>query len=63
MFFFVVWTMPDLRLLAMAKDLRARAEEMLVRPETFRNADARLKLRKIAETYVKLAERLEENAR
>jgi len=51
--------MPDPTLLAMARDLRARAEEVLVRAETFHNADSRQKLREIAETYVKMAERLE----
>jgi hypothetical protein len=35
----------------------------VARAETFRNADARRKLRKIAEIYVKLAERLERHAR
>jgi hypothetical protein len=58
---FLPWgTMPDhLRLLDMARNLRARAEEVLARAETFRNADARRELQKIAETYVELAERLE----
>jgi hypothetical protein len=51
--------MSDPQLLLQARDLRARAEEVLDRAETLRNADARQKLQKIAETYVKLAERLE----
>jgi hypothetical protein len=55
--------MPDAQLLAVASDLRTRAEEVLTRAETFNHADARQKLRKIAETYVKLAERLEQRAR
>jgi hypothetical protein len=58
-----VGTMPDARFLLLASDLRARAEEVLTRAETFNHADARQKLRKIAETYVKLAERLEQRAR
>jgi hypothetical protein len=45
--------MPDPQRLLRAEDLRARAEEVLARAETFRNADARQKLRRIAETYVK----------
>jgi hypothetical protein len=51
--------MRDLTLLAMARDLRARAEEVLARAETFHDADARHKLHKLAFTYVKLAERVE----
>ena len=54
--------MPDFTLLAKASDLRARSEEVLARAKTFRNADARRKLRKIAEIYVELAERLERHA-
>jgi len=50
--------MPDARFLLLARDLRARAEELFARAETFTDADVRQKLRKIAETYVKLAERL-----
>jgi hypothetical protein len=55
--------MPDASLLLLASDSRARSEEVLARAETFNHADARQKLRKIAETYVKLAERLEQRAR
>jgi hypothetical protein len=55
--------MPDASFLLIASDLRARAEEVLARAETFNDADARQKLRKIAETYVKLAERLEQRVR
>ena len=55
--------MPDGRFLLLASDLRARADEVLARAETFNDADARQKLRKIAATYVKLAERLEQRAR
>jgi hypothetical protein len=52
--------MPDLTLLAKASDLRARAEEVLIRAATFRDADCQQELRKIAATYIKLAERLEQ---
>jgi hypothetical protein len=55
--------MPDRQLLLQAADLRERAEEVLARAETFRDADCRQELRKIAETYVRLAERLERHAR
>jgi hypothetical protein len=55
--------MPDQWLLSLAMDLRARAEEIAARAETFHDSDARQKLRRIAATYEKLAERLEERAR
>jgi hypothetical protein len=48
-------------LLSLARDLRTRAEEISARAETFQNAAARQKLREIAATYVKLAERLEQH--
>ena len=54
--------MPDTKLLLLARNLRARAEELLARAETFEDADARQKMRKIAATYVKLAQRLEAHA-
>ena len=53
----------DTQLLLLARDPRARAEEVLARAETFHDADARQKLHKIAASYVKLAERLEQRAR
>jgi hypothetical protein len=55
--------MPDAELPPLARSMRARAEEIRTRAETFHDADARLKLHKIAVTYVKLAERLEQRAR
>ena len=55
--------MPNPQVLLLARDLRARAEEIWTRAETFHDADARQKLHKIAATYVKLAERLEQRAR
>ena len=54
--------MPDPELLLLAAKLRARAEEILTRAETFHDTDARQKLRRIAATYEKLAERIEQNA-
>jgi hypothetical protein len=55
--------MPAPRVLLLARDLRARAEEILSRAETFHDAEARQKLREIAASYEKWAERLEQLAR
>ena len=54
--------MPDPQLSLLAMELRARAEEILARAETFHNADAQRKLRKIAADYENLADRLERRA-
>jgi hypothetical protein len=54
--------MPDQNLLSVARELRARADEVLARAETFANADAKETMREIAANYVKLAERLEKEA-
>ena len=54
--------MPDHWLLSLVIDLRARAEEISTRADTFHHEDARQKMRSIAETYEKLAERLERHA-
>jgi hypothetical protein len=53
----------DKQLLLLARDLRARAEEVLARAETFGDADARETMRRVAASYVKLAQRLEHEAR
>jgi hypothetical protein len=55
--------MPDPQLLLLAMDLRARAEEILARAETFHNVDAQRGLRKIAADYKNLAERMEQAAK
>jgi hypothetical protein len=55
-------SMPDVKLLALATSLRARAEEVLAQAETMKDAGAQRKMRGIAASYVKLAERLEERA-
>jgi hypothetical protein len=47
------------KLLSFAREMRARAEEVLVRAETFRDAHARETMRRIAASYEKLAQRLE----
>jgi hypothetical protein len=54
--------MPDERLLALARECRDRAEEILARAETFIDADAREGMRRIAAGYEQLAERLEKEA-
>jgi hypothetical protein len=54
--------MPDEKLLSIARELRARAEEVLARAETFQVEDARETMFEIAAAYVKLAERLEKEA-
>ena len=47
--------MPDGEILSLVRDLRARAEEISARAETFNDADARQRMRTIAATYEKLA--------
>lgn len=52
--------MPEInRLLLLARDLRARAREVLVKAETMKDADARREMREIAAGYERLAQRLE----
>jgi len=48
------------RLLVLARELRARAEEVLAQAETMKDADARRKMREIAAGYERLARRLEQ---
>jgi hypothetical protein len=52
--------MPGDNLLLLARDLQARAEEILTRAETMNDADARQKMREIAANYEKLAQRIEQ---
>jgi hypothetical protein len=54
--------MPDPRLLALANECRERAEEILTKAETFRDAHAIERMRRIAASYKRLAERLEQAA-
>jgi hypothetical protein len=51
--------MLDEDFLAHARDLRARAEELFTRGVTMNDADARQKMREIAASYEKLAQRIE----
>jgi hypothetical protein len=46
-------------LLLLARDLRARAREVLAKAETMQNADARRQMREVASSYERLAQRLE----
>jgi hypothetical protein len=54
--------MPDQKLVVLARDARVRAEEVLVKAETFQNADAKQKMLDLAVKYVEMAERLEQAA-
>jgi hypothetical protein len=47
-------------LLLHARDLRARAREVLAKAETMKDADARHKMREVVASYERLARRLEE---
>jgi hypothetical protein len=61
--FWVEAAMPDQWLLSLVTKLRARAEELSVRANSFHDEQARQKMHRIAETYEKLAQRLEQRAR
>jgi hypothetical protein len=54
--------MPDLNLLATARELRERAEEALAKAETFHDPEAKRMMRQIAATYQEVARRLEREA-
>jgi hypothetical protein len=54
--------MPDPRLLALANECRERAEEILTRAETFHDAGAQERMRRLAANYKQLAQRLEQAA-
>jgi len=47
---------------SLVRSFRARAEEILLRADTMRDADARLMMREIADGYEKLARRVEQGA-
>jgi len=55
--------MPDQKLRLLALEARERAEEALNLAETFRDAEARRIMREVAESYEKLAAKLEQHAR
>ena len=53
--------MPEInRLLSLARDLRARAREVLAKAETMKDPDARRKMHEVAAGYERLARRLEQ---
>ena len=54
--------MPDYKLLALARDLRARVEEVLAKAETMSDADAREMMYAVAARYEALARRVEQQA-
>jgi hypothetical protein len=51
--------MPNIQLLMRAGDLRARAEEILAKAETYCDEDSREIMRGVAASYEKLAQRVE----
>jgi hypothetical protein len=53
--------MVDAKLLSLAMDLRARAQDILVRVETMYDVDARQTMRKVAARHEKFAERIEQH--
>jgi hypothetical protein len=55
--------MPEInKLLSLARDLRARAKEVLAKAETMKDADAPRKMHEVAAGYERLARRLENEA-
>ncbi len=54
--------MPDAKLLLFARNLRARAQEVLAQAEIMQDADVQQTMREIAASYERLAQRLEKEA-
>jgi hypothetical protein len=52
--------MVDINLLSLARDLRARAQEILARAETMYDTDAERTMREVAARHEKLAQRVEQ---
>jgi hypothetical protein len=50
------------KLLSLARNLRARARDVLAQAETMKDADAQQKMREVAAAYERLARRLENEA-
>jgi hypothetical protein len=50
------------KLRLLARDLRARAEQVLAQAKTIQSVDVREKMRRIAASYEELAQRLEKQA-
>jgi hypothetical protein len=55
-----VLQMVDVNLLSLARDLRARAQEILARAETTYDSDAEQTMREVATRHEKLAQRVEQ---
>ena len=54
--------MRDAKLLSLARNLRARAQEVLAQAEIMENAEAQQTMREIAASYERLARRLEKES-
>ena len=54
--------MPDAKLLLFARNLRARAQEVLAQAEIMQDAEAQQTMREIAASYERLAQRLEKES-
>ena len=54
--------MPDAKLMLFARNLRARAQEVLAQAEIMQDADVQQTMREIAASYERLAQRLEKEA-
>jgi hypothetical protein len=54
------FAMVDAKLLSLAMDLRARAQDILARAETMYDVDAQHTLREVAARHKKFAERVEQ---
>jgi hypothetical protein len=55
-------SMPDVKLLSLASDLRARANEFLARAETMYDVDAEQTMRAAAACHEKLAQQVEQDS-
>jgi hypothetical protein len=55
--------MPDAKLLSLARNLRARAQEVSAQAEIMEYAEAQQTMRDIAASYERLAQRLEKLSR
>jgi hypothetical protein len=55
-----VLQMADVNLLSLARDLRARAQEILARAETIYDSDAEQTMREVAARHEKMAQRVEQ---
>ncbi len=54
--------MVDVNLLSLARDLRARAQEILARAETVYDTDVEQTMREVAARHEKLAQRVEQRS-